>query len=119
MWWVNLPPARGPRSDTVAEDMAALGVEGFEPPEWMLEEGPEGEPDEFGVLPENWEAVEAFIACATQWRVDSRGTLLALRYADVEVVLRHRGLDAEAFDKIQIMESAARTESIRQAAARS
>jgi hypothetical protein len=76
-----------PRIDTVAQDMAAFGVKDFQVPDWMLEEDGD-EPDEFGVLDENWQAVNVFLACNTQWRHDGSGTPTGLRYDGVEVVMR-------------------------------
>ncbi len=112
MWWARLPSAgTAARHDTVAEDMAVLGVKDFQVPDWMLEED-ETDPDEFSVLPENWDAVNAFLACTTQWRHDAAGTPIGLRYDGVEVVLRARRVrnKEDAFMRVQIMETASAKE---------
>jgi hypothetical protein len=103
-----LPSSGAAPIDTVAEDMAALGVRDFKPPDWMLEPDPE-DAEEFGVLPENWQAVNAFLACGTQWRHDRNGVPLGLRYEGVDVVLRRRGVENidDAFRRVQVMEAAA------------
>lgn len=109
MWWALLPSAgTAAPHDTVAEDMAAFGAKDFQLPDWMLEED-ETDPDEFNVLPVNWDAVNAFLACTTQWRHDAAGTPLGLRYDGVEVVLRARRIKnrEDAFMRVQIMETAA------------
>lgn len=65
--------------------------------------------DVFEVLPVNWPAVTAFLACETQWRVIggwSGLSWLGLDYGAVEVVLRRTGSGA-AFADLQIMEDAA------------
>ena len=99
-------PAGGGK-DTVAEDMAAFGFKDFQPPDWMVEEDTHAE--QFGVLPENWEAVSVFLACATQWSVGHEGAYTGLRYESVRVVMRlHRVRDAaDVFGRVQRMESAA------------
>ncbi len=60
--------------------------------------------------PENWPAVELFLACATQWRVDGMsGAVLGLDYQGVEALMRIRRVRDRAalFDDLQIMERAA------------
>ena len=116
-WWVNLPAA--PAVDTVAEDMAALGVQGFEPPEWMQDELDDASEDhDFGVLPENEDAVAVFLACATQWLFD-QGARTGLRYEAVEVVMRQMKVVApeDVFARVRVMERAALAEFRRNAAA--
>lgn len=93
--------------------MAAFGIKDFRPPDWMLEE-PEAE--DFGVLPENWEAVCVFLGCATQWLRDAHNAPLGLRYEGVEVVIRRSKVaDADdVFGRIRVMEDAALQEFIAQ-----
>lgn len=60
--------------------------------------------------PENWPAVELFLGCATQWRVDGMsGAVLGLDYQGVEALMRIRRVRDRAalFDDLQIMERAA------------
>lgn len=92
--------------DTVAEDMAAFGVKDFEPPEWF-QEAPAV--TEFEVLPENWEAVNVFMACAGQWTYGVAGEALALRYEALEIVMRHSKLadTDEVFAQVRVMERSA------------
>ena len=65
---------------------------------------------EFPVLPENWDAVLAFLRCATQWRyAGMTGVRTGLDYTAVDVVVRRSGLanpDA-VFGQIQTIESGA------------
>jgi hypothetical protein len=70
----------------------------------------EAEDPKFLVDPENWDAVETFCRCATQWSYGVMGGVIGLIYPDVKTVLdltqpkkRHR----ELFLAIQIMEQAA------------
>lgn len=94
--------------DTVTEDLKAFGV-GFEPPAWMRERESEQE-QSFDVMPENWEAVQLFCACATQWRTNPDGPLRYLPYEAVDVLLRRMKLEDPdtAFEKLRIMEAAVR-----------
>jgi hypothetical protein len=60
----------------------------------------------------NWPALQAFLACETQWRVVARGMAgvlewLGLDYVAADVVLRRLGLDDEAFEGLQVIEAAA------------
>lgn len=64
------------------------------------------------VWPENWPAVCLFLACTTQWRIESRpdsNLPIGLDYPAVEAVMRiHEVSDCKAmFAQIQIMELAA------------
>ncbi|WP_226781834.1 DUF1799 domain-containing protein [Oceaniglobus trochenteri] len=64
----------------------------------------------FDVWPENWNAVGAFLACQTQWRVSvgmGGGQWLGLDYPAVDVVIRRLDLPPEVFGEIQEMEYAA------------
>ena len=120
MWLVRLEG--GPAANTVAQDLAALGVQDFEPPAWMSEPAAD---EEFGVLPENWDAVNVFSVCATQWvrrEVNDgkhiRFVPVGLRYEGVDVVIRHSGVadPADTFRRVCVMESAAVREFARMAA---
>lgn len=102
----------------MAEDFAALGVQGFKPPDWMTEEE---QPTEFGVLPENWEAVNAFLACAHQWHYsapysDGKALIQArpigLRYEALEIVIRHRRVEdpGDCFRRVLVIEAQALAE---------
>jgi len=86
--------------------MASLGVQGFTPPDWMAEEE---QPAELGVLPENWEAVNAFLACATQWQRNQKDDPTGIRYEALELVLRHQRVadPDDCFERVRTMESAA------------
>lgn len=66
----------------------------------------------FEVMLANAGAVEAFLACETQWRVAAGMgglTWLGLDYGAVDVVLRRTGLEDpdRVFRDLQVMESAA------------
>lgn len=63
-----------------------------------------------GIWPENWDALCAFLACETQWRVATGlgGTrYLGLDYTAVDVVMRRRGIPDEVFADLQEMERVA------------
>lgn len=66
----------------------------------------------YEVWPENWDAVCAFLACETQWRVAvGQGPLiwLGLDYTAVDAVLRRQFPESPPaiFDAIRVMETAA------------
>ncbi len=69
------------------------------------EQRPE-KPTEYGVLPENWDAVSLFLALQTQWNVTPSGTRSGLNYTSVRIVSNLRGLKLtpELFADIQLME---------------
>jgi hypothetical protein len=76
------------------------------PPELLA---PEPDAEGFEVMPANWAAVIAFLACETQWRVAvgfGGPYWLGLDYAGVDVVLRRTGSKAD-FADLQAMEAAA------------
>ena len=77
----------------------------------MREEQSGAAPDEetFGVLPENWDAAQAFFACSTQWRHDGAGIMSSLRYEALDIILeRSPCADRDdTFRRIQVMEHAA------------
>lgn len=62
----------------------------------------------FEVLPENWDAVNAFLRLRTQWRFKPSGQLAGLNYAGVDVVMKRMQLtNADTvFEQIQTMEIA-------------
>lgn len=62
------------------------------------------------VLEENWEAVQVFLRCATQWRyAGMEGKITGLDYAAVESVMRMRGVHdtADTLDRLRVMEGVA------------
>jgi hypothetical protein len=63
-------------------------------------------PTEYGVLPENWDAVTLFLALQTQWRITPSGTRSGLVYSSIRTVSNLRGvkLTPELFADIQLME---------------
>lgn len=62
----------------------------------------------FEVLEENWETVELFLRCGTQWRVQE-GVIRGLDYCAVESVARMLKIEdiETVFLGVQIMERAA------------
>jgi hypothetical protein len=116
IWWARLPSDTGV-TDTLAEDMAAFGVKDFELPDWMREEE---SPSEFGVLEENWDAVNVFLACSTQWATvrtassQDKGVVSVdrpsgIRYEALEIVIAHSRVakPRDVFWRVQVMERAA------------
>lgn len=94
----------------LADDFAALGVT---VPDELIET-PEESDDMFGVLPANWPAMTAFLACETQWRMVpfatrtvSRMIRTGLDYAALDVVLRRRGAADEVFGDVCEIEAGA------------
>jgi len=61
----------------------------------------------FEVLPENWESVQLFMRCQTQWRTSMSG-LIGLDYGAVEWLLRLYEVDdaCSVLEDLQIMEAA-------------
>lgn len=83
--------------------MAAFGL----PPEALPDEAEEE--TNYMVLPENWETVQVFIRCATQWRhAGMAGQPTGLDYPAVESVMRMRSVAVQEMgdllDRIRIME---------------
>lgn len=71
---------------------------------------PEEEEDVFELWDINWQSFDAFLACETQWRfLAGFGAVacLGLDWPAVDVLLRRRGLDDEAFEDLRVMENAA------------
>lgn len=68
--------------------------------------------DEIPVWPENWQALEVFLACSTQWRyITGYGGVVCqgLDYPAVESILRLLKIDngCEMLNALQVMEIAA------------
>lgn len=81
--------------------MAAFGL----PPEALPDEAEEE--TDYMVLPENWETVQVFIRCATQWRyAGMAGQPTGLDYSAVESVMRMRAVEdqSDTLDRLRIME---------------
>lgn len=66
----------------------------------------------FDVWPENWDTVQLFLACRTQWRIAAMGGVIGLDYTGVDVVIKRLGLDVtpDMFAGLQTMERAAAAE---------
>ena len=69
---------------------------------------PEKEEKDFAVWPENWDTVELFLRCQTQWNT-SVGGVTGLNYEGVLVVIQIFEYDnpKAVFQDLQIMEAAA------------
>lgn len=62
------------------------------------------------MLPENWPALELFLACATQWRLAGmEGVRIGLDYPAVEAVMRITRVDdrPDAFQRLRVIETGA------------
>ena len=64
--------------------------------------------EDFEVWPENWEVVQMFLRCQTQWRTAGMGGVIGLDYGAVAWLFRlHRVKDQRALlEDLQIMEAA-------------
>ena len=82
--WAKAAPA-----DDAVEDYRNQGVE--LPPE-AVEFMKSQRPADFEVWPENWEPLETFMLCATQWRYFPMGGAQGLDYAAVRAVLQMHGV---------------------------
>lgn len=113
-WWLGAD--HGPAVDTVAEDLAAFGMREVKLPAWMQEGGDVDQ--DFAVLPQNWDAVQAFLACSTQWRLDPKGAIVGLRYDALEIVLKRLRIEDpnDAWIRVRVMEQAALKEFAKQRA---
>ena len=94
--------ARGaPASDDDARaDAAAFGLDLPEPEA----------PELFPVLEENWEALEVFSMCDTQWRrAGMEAQAVGLDYTAVEAVLRMQGVEdtRDCFSRVRLIERGA------------
>lgn len=62
------------------------------------------------MLPENWEAVQLFLKCATQWRyIGFTGVPTGLDYSSVESVMKMSGIkdQMQTFQQLQLIEQEA------------
>lgn len=86
--------------DKTADDAAAMGIElpDLQPP-------PE---EDFGILPENWPAVEMFLRVQTQWRSAMSG-VIGLDYAAVRWLFKLYDVEdpRALLEDLQVMEAAA------------
>lgn len=56
-------------------------------------------------MPENWDALKAFLACSTQWRVGPSGGYTGLDYAGCRAAVAGLGLRwRDVMGKLRIME---------------
>ena len=97
-WWVR----GGGEYDKVRADLRAFGAT----EEAIVKQlGPEEK--DFHVWPENWPAVDAFLAVRTQWITGMNGPT-ALDYTRVRDGLAMAGIETtpELFQKLRILESA-------------
>jgi hypothetical protein len=64
--------------------------------------------DDYEVWPENWDAIQMFLRCQTQWRTAGMGGVIGLDYAAVSWVLRlYKIKDQRAvLEDLQVMEAA-------------
>jgi hypothetical protein len=87
---------RGAVRDDTDEAAAAFGIE-----------APQQQPEETGVYPENWQAVQLFSAMGNQWH-SSMGGREGLRYEALPVVEQRLGIkkkhSADVFAALQVME---------------
>lgn len=70
----------------------------------------ESDEADYLVLPENWEALQLFLKCATQWRhAGMTGVRTGLDYPSVEAVMRITGVQdqADVFWRLQLIERGA------------
>lgn len=60
----------------------------------------------FGVMPENWDSLNVFIAMQTQWRISPTGSRTGLEYSSIRPVCYAKKirLTPEIFADVQIME---------------
>ncbi len=86
------------QSSTADEDARLFG----------LDLGGSARSDVFIVVPEAWDAVRLFVACATQWRIGPSGRLLGLDYRAARAAARGLGIRWKAvFGDLRIMEGEA------------
>ena len=78
----------------LAEDAAALGL----PP-------PPVEDTALTVLPENWDALQLFLGCQTQWRHGPSGHRTGLDYAGCQAAAAADGIDWQtAINGLRVLE---------------
>ena len=83
-YWAKAPPA-----DDAVEDYKRQGVELTPQAIAHLQSQ---RPADLEVWPENWESVQTFMLCATQWRYFPMGGAQGLDYASVRAVLQMHGV---------------------------
>ena len=83
-YWAKAAPA-----DDAVEDYKRQGVELT--PEAIAHLQSQ-RPADLEVWPENWESVQTFMLCATQWRYFPMGGAQGLDYASVRAVLQMHGV---------------------------
>lgn len=78
-------------------DFAAAGLE------------PPPLPNEYEVWPENWDALQLFLACSTQWRYSGMtGAPTGLDYTAVMAVLpMYSDVPRDTMDRVRILEATA------------
>ena len=65
-------------------------------------------PEAVWVLPQNWPAVRAFVACATQWRYGPSGHPTGLDYAGCRAAVAALGIKwRKVFEGLRVMEAEA------------
>lgn len=103
---MRLPPDTGRRDKSAGGETAWSVVQA---PQWMERKAATEGRQSFDILPENWEAVNVFLACSTQWRRDRNDMNTGLRYEALDMVLRRKWVsDADdAFWRVRVMEDAA------------
>ncbi len=59
------------------------------------------------MLPQNWPALQIFLAAGSQWRLGPAGGFVGLDYQGVEVAIQRLGLEAspEAWRGMQVIEA--------------
>lgn len=79
----------------------------------MLDGGDGDDGNIFEVWPENWPALELFVACRRQWSYGAMGGVLGLRAEGVEVVMRMKRVPLKEqwplFEDLQAMADEALT----------
>jgi hypothetical protein len=89
--------------DERAADLRAMGL----PEDQIAKIAPEQAAVHFEVLPENWEAVQFFLRCQTQWRTGGGGGMVGMDYGAIAWLLRlYRVKDQRAIlEDLQVMEA--------------
>lgn len=85
----------------VEDDLAFFGIDHIEI-DTIVED------NDFEVFPENWDAVQVFLACQTQWIVGGMGSIIGLNYQSVNMAMDlHDSYSVDTFDKVRVLESEA------------
>lgn len=64
----------------------------------------------FEVFPENWDALNVFLACSTQWRyraIPNGSMQTGLEYTSVRAAIQMHRAKMDVFAQVQVMEFAA------------